>query len=255
VLPIFLLIHWTSNKGFLERAFVLIQPWRKASNRELAEIEKLIAEVSTQLRYPAPNVYIEEDDAINACAMGKATLCITSGALRALTKDELKAVIGHEFAHFINNDSSNALKKSSARLFVDGTIALLSKITAITAKFLSIFSGLGLWMAVFVLGILLFVSLPLICFLLFMIPTSLIDRRLGAYIDAKVARAAELKADAIGASVTSPKTMIDALQKIQKATGPARSTFFDRLLHSHPNTEYRIDALDLMTNSGHREAV
>ncbi len=55
-----------------------------------------------------PDVYIIDDPALNAFAVGrdpnKAAVAITSGLLQKLNRDELQGVIGHEIAHIKNRD-------------------------------------------------------------------------------------------------------------------------------------------------------
>ena len=55
-----------------------------------------------------PRIYIIDDDAPNAFAVGrnpeKAAVAVTSGLLRRLNRDELQGVIAHEIAHIQNLD-------------------------------------------------------------------------------------------------------------------------------------------------------
>ena len=56
-----------------------------------------------------PSVWVMESAAgINALAAGSdpsaAAVCVTAGALRYLTRDELQSVIAHEFSHILNGD-------------------------------------------------------------------------------------------------------------------------------------------------------
>lgn len=56
-----------------------------------------------------PSVWVMESVAgINALAAGSdpsaAAICVTAGALRYLTRDELQGVIAHEFSHILNGD-------------------------------------------------------------------------------------------------------------------------------------------------------
>ena len=55
-----------------------------------------------------PSLYIVEDPAMNAFAVGcrpdKASIIVTSGLLRKLNRDELQGVVGHEIAHIVNRD-------------------------------------------------------------------------------------------------------------------------------------------------------
>ena len=56
-----------------------------------------------------PQIYLLPDEGvINAFAAGHTTsdmvICVTHGALKYLTRDELQGVIGHEFSHILNGD-------------------------------------------------------------------------------------------------------------------------------------------------------
>lgn len=56
-----------------------------------------------------PSVWVlESADGVNALAAGAdpsaAAVCVTTGALRYLTRDELQGVVAHEFSHILNGD-------------------------------------------------------------------------------------------------------------------------------------------------------
>lgn len=55
-----------------------------------------------------PDIYIIDDDALNAFATGRdpehAAVAVTSGLLKALDRDELQGVIAHEISHVRNQD-------------------------------------------------------------------------------------------------------------------------------------------------------
>jgi heat shock protein HtpX len=55
-----------------------------------------------------PDIYIIDDDALNAFATGRdpqhASLAVTAGLLKELDRDELQGVIGHELGHVKNRD-------------------------------------------------------------------------------------------------------------------------------------------------------
>jgi heat shock protein HtpX len=57
---------------------------------------------------PMPKVYVMDSKEINAFASGRnpenAVICVTSGALEKLNKEELEGVIAHEMAHIANFD-------------------------------------------------------------------------------------------------------------------------------------------------------
>ncbi|OIO42946.1 zinc metalloprotease HtpX [Candidatus Pacearchaeota archaeon CG_4_9_14_0_2_um_filter_39_13] len=57
---------------------------------------------------PMPRLFVMESEEINAFASGrnpeKAVICMTSGALKKLNKQELEGVIAHEMSHIANYD-------------------------------------------------------------------------------------------------------------------------------------------------------
>lgn len=69
----------------------------------------LVEEMSIASGVPVPDVYLLDDEnGINAFAAGdsieNAAVAVTRGALMKLSRDELQAVIGHEFSHILNGD-------------------------------------------------------------------------------------------------------------------------------------------------------
>jgi Zn-dependent protease with chaperone function len=73
------------------------------------QLLNVVAEMSLAARIAPPQVYLlPEERSINAFAAGltpqTAALGITGGALATLTRDELQAVVAHEFSHILNGD-------------------------------------------------------------------------------------------------------------------------------------------------------
>lgn len=69
----------------------------------------VVEEMSIASGVPMPQVYVmDEENGINAFAAGHkpsdATITVTGGCMRLLTRDELQGVIGHEFSHILNGD-------------------------------------------------------------------------------------------------------------------------------------------------------
>ena len=70
----------------------------------------VVEEMAIAAGMPVPFVFILDDEAgINAMAAATqaedAAVVVTSGALERLSRDELQAVIGHEFSHLLNGDT------------------------------------------------------------------------------------------------------------------------------------------------------
>lgn len=79
-----------------------------------AQYRNIVEEMSIASAVPVPTIFILEDDAINAFACGfdinSAAICVTTGALAAFNRDELQAVVAHEYSHILNGDMTINLK-------------------------------------------------------------------------------------------------------------------------------------------------
>ncbi len=75
---------------------------------DLRRLRNIVEEMSIASGVPTPDIYILEEAGINACAVGldmkRAAVAATRGAVTQLTRDELQAVIGHEFSHILHGD-------------------------------------------------------------------------------------------------------------------------------------------------------
>ncbi|WP_323845075.1 M48 family metallopeptidase [Microbulbifer magnicolonia] len=81
-----------------------IAPHGDAEQRALNVVEEMAIASGT----PVPDVYLIEDDAINAFAAGykpsDAVIGLTRGCIERLNRDELQGVVAHEFSHIFNGD-------------------------------------------------------------------------------------------------------------------------------------------------------
>ena len=69
----------------------------------------VVEEMALAAGLPVPQVYVmDNENGINAFAAGHtasdATVTVTRGCMKILTRDELQGVIGHEFSHILNAD-------------------------------------------------------------------------------------------------------------------------------------------------------
>ena len=78
------------------------------SEKEQPELHRMVAELAREARLPKPKVGVSPMAMPNAFAFGRTwrdgRVCVTQGILKILSRDELKAVIGHELSHIKHRD-------------------------------------------------------------------------------------------------------------------------------------------------------
>ena len=78
------------------------------SEKEAPELHQMVAELAERAYLPKPRVGISQLNIPNAFAFGRTQrdgrVCVTKGILRLLSRDELKAVLGHELSHIKHRD-------------------------------------------------------------------------------------------------------------------------------------------------------
>ena len=82
---------------------------REARRRDEQVLVNVVEEMSIASGVDMPSVWVQDNDTgVNAFAAGfgegDAAICVTNGALRYLTRDELQGVVAHEFGHILNGD-------------------------------------------------------------------------------------------------------------------------------------------------------
>ncbi len=78
------------------------------SEKEEPELHQMVAELAERARLPKPKVGVSQLNIPNAFAFGRTRrdgrVCVTHGILNLLSRDELKAVLGHEISHIKHRD-------------------------------------------------------------------------------------------------------------------------------------------------------
>ena len=78
------------------------------SEKEAPELHRMVAELAENANLPKPRVGISQLSIPNAFAFGRTRrdgrVCVTQGILNLLSKDELRAVLGHEMSHIKHRD-------------------------------------------------------------------------------------------------------------------------------------------------------
>lgn len=91
---------------------------KKAATLKERQLLNVVEEMAIASSLPVPHVYILDDEPnINAFAAGytinDAVIGVTYGCVELLTRDELQAVIAHEFSHILNGDMRLNLRFTS----------------------------------------------------------------------------------------------------------------------------------------------
>jgi len=148
---------------------------------------------------PMPRLYIIEDAAPNAFATGRdkdhAVVCVTTGLLHLLNKNELEGVLAHELSHIGNRD----ILISTVVVVLAGFITILSDIFLRSTMHNSRDRDSRAGGMMFVLGLILAILAPIAATL----------------IQLAISRKREFLADASGALLTRfPEGLASALRKI-----------------------------------------
>jgi Zn-dependent protease with chaperone function len=163
----------------------------------------VVEEMAIASGVPVPQVYVmDEEDGINAFAAGHkpgdATITVTRGCMKLLSRDELQGVIGHEFSHILNGDMRLNLRLMGI-IFGILCLAIIGRVLLQTARG----GGRGRGQN----------PLPLLGLLLLVI--GYIGVFFGRLIQAAVSRQREFLADASSVQFTrNPGGITGALKKI-----------------------------------------
>jgi len=109
-----------------------------ATNPDERKLLNVVEEMAIASGVPVPKVYVMDDeDGINAFAAGHktsdATVTVTRGCMKLLSRDELQGVIGHEFSHILNGDMRLNLRLMGT-IFGILCLAIIGRILLQTAR-------------------------------------------------------------------------------------------------------------------------
>ncbi len=176
---------------------------QEADRQQHEQLYDLVEGLTIASGMQMPQLYVQESDQINAFATGKnpenGIICVTTGAMHQLEKDELEGVLAHELAHIQNHDMR------------------LQTITVALIGGISILAEMFIWGAIFgggqrdkspvamIVGLVVAILAP-------------IAARLAQLA---ISRQREFLADATGAHMTRyPDSLAGALEKIKQQSQP-----------------------------------
>jgi len=101
---------------------------KPADRRQYSQYYNSVEGLCLASGMPMPKLYIMENSQINAFASGKnpksSVICVTTGALEQLNKQELEGVLGHELSHIANYD----IRFMTLTAVLVGIVAIISEI-------------------------------------------------------------------------------------------------------------------------------
>jgi len=228
---------------FMAKRGMGVQIIEQASNADEQWLLSAVKELSQKAKIGMPEVGIFASPQPNAFATGwnrnNALVAVSTGLLNNMTRDEVKAVLGHEIGHVANGDMITLT-------LIQGVVnAFVMFFARIIGNFVDrvVFKnedgpGIAFYVATFVSEMILGILASTIVFWF--------------------SRRREYKADIAGAELVSPKAMHDALVRLQTAADkpsdmPTEMVAFGisgemkhslaGLFMSHPPLELRIQAL------------
>lgn len=233
-----LFAYWNSDKVVLS-----LYGARAVDAQSAPDLVHTVGALAQKAGLPTPKVYIADNPQPNAFATGRnpehAAVCVTTGLLQRVDREELAGVLAHELSHVKNRDTLTMT-----------LVATLAGAVAMLANFAFFFGGrnrnpLG------IIGILLVALLAPIAAVL---------------VQMAISRRREFEADRSGAELSGrPLWLASALQRIEQSAtaidnspadaNPATAHMFivnplhggfASLFSSHPSTEERIARLRAM---------
>ncbi len=229
--------YWTSASMVLR-----MYGAKKVTAAEAPELYEMVDRLRQRAGLPMPTVAIAPHDQPNAFATGRnpehAVVCVTSGLMRLMSREELEGVIAHELAHIKNRD-----------MLLQTVTATMAGAIGFVAQFAMMFggrdedgnsnplAGIAMWI---------FGSVA------------------AGLIQMAISRQREFKADAVGAEIVGrPHGLASALRRLEAASkqipmqvAPAAAPLaivnplaafkgrgLSNLFSTHPATEERVARL------------
>jgi heat shock protein HtpX len=172
-----LLYLWNDDKFAPQR-----RGGRRVQEQDAPELVAILRDLARRAGIPVPNLYVIDNPKTNAIAAGRgrrhAAICVTTGLLHALSRDELAGVLAHELGH--------VLRRSAV---IKTTVAVLGAAVSLLPPF-GIFFGLGIGVSL----LLMFVTPPA-----------------AVLLQLAIARADEYAADEYGARLTGRPDVVAGL--------------------------------------------
>lgn len=211
-----------------------------ADSSILNRLTPLFNEIYEKAKLKDPNLsqniklYMVDQPYPNAFALGRNTVCVTSGLLY-LSDDEIKGIFAHEFAHLSNKDTDITLFIYVGNLIASIMFLILRVVLFIISFFLGSMTGRRNSAA---RGFVLAATLDLIYAAIVGLYT-----KLGILLVNYSSRNHEFEADKFAYDLGYGRELRDALTELQ-GENVKPSGFVANLMSTHPETYLRIEKLN-----------
>lgn len=210
-------LETSKEKDYILPLFEEVYEQAKSKNKYLNKIEICVIDNMT----------------VNAMAIGKHTIAVTKGAMQTFTEDELKAVMAHEVAHIVHEDTT-------ARLYAIIGNGIFTIIIFIYKLILFIFECINETVSRNKNVLSFFIAL--IRFIL-EISTFLFTFAIQSVMMTN-SRKNEFNADKFSYDLGYDQEMIEALYLLEKISLGDNSTIIQKMTASHPRITKRIEYLE-----------
>lgn len=207
-------------------------------------LEPLFREVYENAKKLDPSIpddvqlYINSDEAANAFATGRKTICVTEGLLQT-PEDQIKATLAHEFGHLAHKDTDLILVVSVGNMIVNGIIIGIKVVIEFINIILSICTLFIGGREGFVAGI--FSALYRMMITAFVTFLTWVWTKIGVLLVMKSSRANEFEADEFAFNLGFGNELCMLLESFGHAKGA--KGLFANLASSHPENSDRIAKL------------
>lgn len=217
---------------------------KKIKDQEIINFfDPIFREVYDKARQADPSIpadvkyYMNKDDAPNAFATGRKTICVTRGMLN-MPVEQIKATLGHEFGHLAHKDTDIILVVAVGNLIVSGFIVFIRVVITIfhfIFNLITLFAGGTEGALARLLG-----SLYSLLITLIVSGLTWLWTKIGVLLCMKASRANEFEADAFSANLGYGTELCMLLDTI---CGSNAKGLFANLASSHPDKADRIAKL------------
>lgn len=178
-------------------------------------------------------ICIIDNMTVNAMALGRRTIAITKGAINTFTEEQLKAIIGHEIAHIVNDNTIASLYAMIGNGIFTLIILTYKLMLLLWEYILKLFLGKRN-----ILSVLIRISKFILEVIIFILTFGF------QIIMMKNSRNNEFEADKFSYDLGYDTDMIEALYLLEKISLSDNSTIIQKMIASHPRITKRIEFLE-----------